>query len=221
MPHPRGGYKLNGKTVPSVTQIVNRFTEKGGLMQWAFKQGQEGNEFLYEERDAAADVGTVAHALVERHISQLTFAETLQDFSTVPAPVMEKAEQAFEAFKTWERQTKLRILYSEQSMLCECHCYGGTLDAIGEIDDRLCLIDFKTGNALYHDTLYQLAAYRHLWAINHPEELLDGGFHLLRFSKTSGDFAHHFFPELGEAWEGFQLMRTLYDIDRILKKRAG
>jgi len=222
LPHPKGGYKLgDGRSVPGVTTIIKRFQESGGLLQWAFQQGKEGHEFLYEDRDRAAEVGTVAHALVEQYIANLTFKDTLQDFSTVPPAVMAPARAAFGAFKTWERQTKLEILHSEVSLVCECHCFGGTLDAIGDIEDKLCLLDFKSANALYHDALYQMAAYRHLWAINHPLERLDGGFHLLRFSKSSGDFAHHFFPELEEAWVGFQLMRTLFDIDKSLKKRAG
>lgn len=221
MPHPKDGYKLDGLPIPSVTQIVNRFSDKGGLMIWAFNQGKEGKDQLYGERESAAEVGTVAHAMVEQYINRLTFKETLQDFASVPAITLARANAAFDTFRTWERQTNLKVVYTEESLVCECHRYGGTLDAIGEIEDKLCLLDFKTGSALYHDALYQLAAYRHLWAINHPSELLEGGFHLLRFSKISGDFAHHFFPELDSAWAGFELMRTLFDIDKDLKKRAA
>src|SRR6266702_7663618 len=219
MPHPKGGYKLpSGQPVPGVITIISRFKESGGLLHWAWSQGRDGKE-LYEDRDKAAEVGTVAHALVEQHIANLTFKDTLQDFSTIPPAVMAPARAAFEAFKTWERQTKLEILHSEVSLVCECHCFGGTLDAIGDIDGKLCLLDFKSGSGLYPEALYQMAAYRHLFAINHAGERLNGGFHLLRFSKSNGDFDHKYFSELEDAWVGFQLMRTLYDIDRAIKKR--
>ena len=221
MPRPGGGYKLaNGTSVPGVTTILSRFKESGGLINWAWTQGRDGKE-LYEARDTAADVGTVAHALVEQHINRLTFKETLQDFASVPSATLAKANQAFDAFKTWERHSNLKIVYTEVSLTCECHCYGGTLDAVGEIDEELCLLDFKSGAALYVDALYQMAAYRHLFAINHPGEPLTGGFHLLRFSKSNGDFDHKYFADLNEEWEAFTLMRRLYDIDRAAKKRLG
>jgi len=37
----------------------------------------------------------------------------------------------------------------------------------------------------------------------------DGGIHLCRFGKETGDFAHHYCPELEQAWEAFKHMRTL------------
>src|SRR5207247_1837939 len=87
MGRPAGGYKLpNGQPVPGVTTILSRFKESGGLLYWAWSQGRDGKE-LYEDRDRAAEVGTVAHALVEQHIANLTFKDTLQDFSTVPPGV--------------------------------------------------------------------------------------------------------------------------------------
>src|SRR5207244_1117504 len=162
--------------VPSVTQIIERFKEKDRLMWWAWNEGREGRG-LYEQRDKAGDVGTVAHALVEQHINRQTFKETLQDFASIPSATLAKANQAFDAFKTWERHSNLKIVYTEVSLTCECHCYGGTLDAVGEIDDELCLLDVKTGSAIYVDALYQVAAYRHLWSINNPGEPLSGGFH--------------------------------------------
>jgi hypothetical protein len=222
MPHPKGGYRLqDGTRVPGTTTIINRFKDSGGLMQWAFRQGQEGHEFLYEERDEAASVGTIAHSMVEQHVRGLAVEQTLQDFSGLPAEQVLKARGAFKAYLTWERHTQLEIVRQEQSLVCECHRFGGTLDAIGMIDLERCLLDWKTANGLYPDNLVQLAAYRHLWEVNHPEEQLTGGFHLIRFSKDKGDFAHHYFPSLDEAWRAFELMRELYDIDRELKKRAA
>ena len=73
MARPKGGYKVDGKRVPGVTTIIGRFKDSGGLMWWAFGQGQaaERGEInsLYDKRDEAAEAGTIAHALVEMHIA--------------------------------------------------------------------------------------------------------------------------------------------------------
>jgi hypothetical protein len=47
------------------------------------------------------------------------------------------------------------------------------------------------------------------------------GYHICRFSKEDGDFSHHYFPDLGDAWRAFQLMREMFELDKILKKRVS
>jgi hypothetical protein len=82
-------------------------------------------------------------------------------------------------------------------------------------------VDWKTSNAVYSDYLLQLAAYKHLWEANHPDQPLVGGFHLCRFSKDHGDFAHHYYAELDRAWDMFKHLRAAYGFDYELKKRAA
>jgi len=110
---------------------------------------------------------------------------------------------------------------TEITLVSEAHRFGGTPDAIGYLDGKLCLLDWKTSNAVYSDYLIQLAAYKVLWEENRPQYPLEGGFHLLRFAKEHGDFSHHFYPNLDEAWRQFVLLREAYDIDKQLKKRAA
>ena len=105
--------------------------------------------------------------------------------------------------------------------MSERHRYGGTPDAIGVVNNQLVLLDWKTSNGIYADHLIQLAAYGHLWNENYPDQPITGGFHLLRFSKQKGDFGHHHFAALDEAWEQFLLFRRAYDINKILKARAA
>lgn len=226
MPHPRGGYRLaDGSKCPGTTTITGRFKESGGLLQWAFKQGQSGAEYLYEKRDEAAEAGTIAHAFVERHIKRQTFSldtdAVVKEFSCGP-DTAEKAVNAYMAYLSWQDSTNLAIVAQEISMVSEKHRYGGTPDAIGiDKEDRHTLIDWKTSNAVYTDNLVQLAAYKGLWDENHPDKPITGGFHLCRFAKQHGDFEHRYFPGLPEAWKVFLLYRQAYDIDRQLKKRAA
>ena len=219
MPHPKGGYKLkDGTRVPGTTTIIGRFKESGGLLYWACEQGKaiERGEIssLYDKRDEAAEAGTLAHSIVEAHINGEGW-----DISLYPQEIQDQATQAFEAYLTWERMTKLEIIEQEMELVSETYRFGGCPDAIGKIDGKLCMVDWKTSNSVYQDYLIQLAAYKQLWEENYPGRPLEG-FHLCRFSKTSGDFAHHYYSELDDAWEQFKLFRKAYDLDRKLKKRV-
>ena len=95
--------------------------------------------------------------------------------------------------------------------MSEQYAFGGTLDAVGMIGNELILLDWKCANAVYADYLYQLAAYGLLWNENYPDHLPVGGFHLCRFAKEQGDFAHRYFASLDDEAETFLLMRELFD----------
>jgi len=219
LPTPKEGYFLSdGAKVPGVTTILGRFKESGGLMQWAFAQGRSGAASLYETSKVAADIGTLAHLMVEHHIHHRGAVER-------PAEMSEsdfvRAEAAFHSYLTWEEQTSLRVLTTEVRLVSEKHRFGGTIDALGEIRGHLCLPDWKTSNATYSDYLIQIAAYGALWEENFPDQPLEGGFHLLRFAKENGDFHHHHFPRLDDGFEMFVCLRRAWDLDKQLKKRAA
>jgi len=221
MPHPIGGYKINGVKVPGVTTILGRFKDSGGLLYWAFEQGKaaERGEIakLYDRRDEAAESGTLAHMFVEAHNN----GTELPDTSDYPEEVVRQARQGYENYLHWEESNLLQITHQEIELVSTAHKFGGCIDAIG-IDPRgkKCLIDWKTSNSIYQDYLVQLAAYALLWNENYPDDPITGGFHLCRFAKEHADFAHHFWSELDDAAALFLLYRQAYDLDRNLKRRA-
>ena len=220
MPTPRKGYfSADGLRLPSVTTIIGRFKESGALLRWAYNQGLAGVE-LYEKRDAAADVGTYVHALVEACL--LTGAT-----DAAPPPGMSdenvaKARTAFSAFRAWHVGSRLTIKPLERHLVSEIHRYGGTPDAIAEEADskKLSLVDWKSSKNFYWDNLLQLAAYVELWNENRPERPITGGIHVVRFGKEGADFEHRWFPidhpKLGAAWKQFLLYRQAYDLDRFI-----
>lgn len=221
MPHPKSGYHLkDGTRVPGTTTIIGRFKDSSALLYWACEQGkaiQRGEiSKLYDRRDAAAEAGTIAHGLVERYINNDDPAALLDGVSP---DVGKKAQQAFDSYLTWERMTNLKIVKQEMELVSELYKFGGCPDAIGEIDGKLTLVDWKTSNSVYQDMLIQLAAYKQLWEENFPDRPLYG-FHLCRFSKEHGDFAHHYYSELDDAWQQFKLFREAYELDKLLKKRV-
>lgn len=236
MATPKSGYRTKaGEKIPSVTTILGRFKESGALTAWAYKQGRLHENLamrnlpspahLYDVVGRAAEAGTIAHDMIEQNL--LTGALYLEG---EPLPetaakadegVIAKARNSFAQFLKWNAQTKLRVVMTEKSLVSERYKYGGTWDGIGrDVDDRLVLIDWKTSNAVYGDYLYQLAAYAILIEECMPELGPITGYHLLRVAKEHADFAHHHYGELEAEKRAFVLMRELYEIDAVTKKRA-
>lgn len=217
MARPIHGYKnAAGKKIPGTTTVIGRFKDSGGLLQWAFKQGQSGASHLYEQRDTAAAAGTIAHDLIEHTILGKKFEPGPLD-----ADLLTKAQNAHAQFLEWYSQSRIEIVATEHVYVSERYQFGGTVDAIGrDTQGRIVLIDWKTSNAVYQDYLIQLAAYALLIEECQPE-WTPQAFHLLRVSKESADFTHHYFGELEDGKRAFELMRELYEIDYRLKKRAA
>jgi hypothetical protein len=222
MPTPRKGYFLaDGSQVPGTTTVLGRFKESGALLHWAWRRGKEHpDEPLYAARDEAGSIGTAAHAMVEASIKGQD-PEAREELLALDESGREKARNAFGMYEAWASMSKLEIVDQEMQLVSERYRFGGTPDAIGLIRGELCLVDWKTSNGVFADYLLQLAAYRLLWEENHPDKPLTGGFHLCRFSKDHGDFAHHYYRELDSAREMFIHLRAAFEFDKELKKRAA
>lgn len=204
----------DGRRVPSVTTILSRFKEAGGLMYWANQQGLEGRT-LDEARAPAATAGTMAHELVEAHIHKRPLPELRGDADTTA-----KAYAAFATYRHWAEMYTPEIRHTEVSLVSQAHRFGGRLDAVGTNGEGgLVLLDWKTSNAVYAEYLLQMAGYKILWEETYPDLPLVG-FHLCRFAKEQGDFSHHYFPSLTHESETFLLMRHLYEEIKIVEKRV-
>lgn len=219
MPTPAQGYRLkDGSRVPGVTTILGRWKESGGLLQWAFKQGQSGARSLYEERDKAADIGTLAHAMAD---ARMRGTDPEAALIGAPDEFKDKARTAFRTFDNWRANQRMECIACETQLVSEAHRFGGTPDFLMRGNGTLAMADIKTSNGIYRDMLMQVAAYRILWDENHPDDPITGGFHIARFAKEFPDFEHRYFEDLTEAGELFLLLRKAYDMDAQLKKRAA
>lgn len=215
MSRPKTGYEIDGEKVPGVTSILSRFKESGALMYWAWKQGCEGKDFR-DTKKMAADAGTLAHDMVEHDIYGQRFDTSGYDDSTI-----QRASGAFNAYKEWKAQTHLEVAEAEMPLVSRTHGFGGTLDAI-IVRNKLALGDWKTSGGIYADYLLQLAAYDILWHENFPDKPLQGGFHLLRFSKQQNDtdpisFSHHYWSQLDIAKEQFLHLLAAFKLDKSIK----
>jgi hypothetical protein len=203
----------DGTVVPSVTQILSRFKDSGGLVHWAWKLGTQGIDYR-KARDEAAAAGSLAHQAIDAWINRRSF-----EF-TGPSEQRRAAETAFNAFRHWAERSGLRIDRTETPLVSERYRFGGTFDAV-MLGNAPSIVDWKTSNKCYGEYLVQLAAYGALWNENHPEAPIAGGFHLLRFDKQYGDFHHHYWAELDRAWTAFRHLRALWDINLELEARAS
>lgn len=228
MATPTAGYVYAGERFPGTTTIIGRFKESGGLLQWAFKQGQSGARHLYENADKAADIGTAAHAMVEASINGGD-PNACPEYTALDDDGRDKAGNAFRQYQRWATQSRLELLsrYQEVQLVHPGLKYGGTPDAIGRIGEEIVLLDWKTSNAVYSDYLIQLAAYIHLVndgvRMDTGEPLgiqVSGRAVLCRFAKEFPDFAHHDYGDLSMEWEQFKAFRECYTRDQIIRKRA-
>lgn len=225
MATPKEGYRNKaGEKIPGTTTVIGRFKDSGGLLWWAFGQGKLAEQgkinSLYDKADEAADIGTVAHEMVELYFRGKDHNLPL---SALSDELKISAQRAFDNAMNWLEQTRIKVIpeYQELQLVSEEFQFGGTPDAIGELNGKLILMDWKTSNAVYQDYLIQLAAYKHIWEENYPDKPITGGMYLCRFAKNFPDFSSHYFSELDSAWEQFKLFRKAYEIDKHLKKRAA
>lgn len=149
-------YKLSdGTRVPGATTITG-LLNKPHLVRWANKLGLEGIDSS-KYTDEAAQVGTLAHALVQAHLQ----GETLDTSMFSPTQV-DLAENAVLSYLEWESRHKIEPIMLEKPMVSEKLRYGGTLDCYCMLDGIPTLIDFKTGKAIYDEYFVQTSAYKNL-----------------------------------------------------------
>ena len=163
-------YAWAGRAYPSVTAVINGGVPKPFLAPWAAKAaaeyaianldrlallppGQAVREVKgapWATRDAAADLGTAVHALIE---AQAT-GRPSPDLCAEAGPLV----AAFDQFAVDHRPVWVA---SEQTVFSRRYGYAGTLDAICVLDNRVTLLDVKTGRGVYPEVCLQLAAYAH------------------------------------------------------------
>lgn len=208
MPTPYRGYFIDDERVPSVTTVLSRFKESGGLIHWAWKEGIAGRDYR-DARDAAGSVGTMVHDLAERR----SRGETITDIEP-------KAMAGYSAFCEWWELSRFKLIATEEEMVSKRHRYGGTPDAIVvDHKNRVCVIDYKTGNRIYPEAIIQCAAYGALWDENHPDKAITGPAHVIRFDRDSGDFMHRMFTNTRLEWEQFLTLRKAYELDGTISQR--
>ncbi|OFW47191.1 MAG: hypothetical protein A2163_04070 [Actinobacteria bacterium RBG_13_35_12] len=167
----------NEQKVVGVTTAIE-ILAKPALIPWAYKRGRDGLE-LYESRDKAANVGTIVHARIMAY-----FLGYEIDNSNISPEVWKITDNSLLSFYEWARPRKVKSILVETPLVSDKYKYGGTPDVYGEMDDKLTLLDFKTGSGIYPDFFVQVAAYSKLLIENgYPHEKII----ILNIPKSEGD----------------------------------
>ena len=212
---PTADYKnAQGKRIPGNTTIIgaNLGWSKNALMHWAWREGKEGRDFR-ETRDAAADAGTLGHAMIEAEIK----GKPAPDFSKYPPEVVAKAETGYLNFLEWKTLYGLELITMEVPLISEEYQFGTTIDILARVNKKRSIVEVKTSNDIYEDMLIQMAAQRQVWDENHPTEKIEA-LHLLKVNKKAAAFSHHYWDSLDAGWRAFICLRELHDLRGELKK---
>lgn len=152
-------YTEDGFQCVGVTTVLG-VLNKPALVGWANRLGLEGIE-VGRYVDNLADIGTLAHAMIEAHLKGEKF-----DTSDYSKNQIDKAENAVLKFFEWEKQHKIKVLSTELQLVSNKHRFGGTCDIYCELDGRKTLIDIKTAKAVYGEHHTQTVAYEALLVEN-------------------------------------------------------
>lgn len=208
-----------GARLPSVTTILGRFKDSGPLMHWAFSQGKaaERGEInrLYDKRDEAAEIGTLAHEMAEAHIHGIDPAKLLASYDNLGDEAMAQARQAFDMFARWCEIVNVQWLHTEVPLISERLGVGGTVDAVALVGGKLSIVDFKTSKGIYADYWVQCAAYADFWLEATGEQIEE--VHILRFGKHKPEFEHQFRQGYANEKRAFDLMVDLYTTLKAIK----
>lgn len=210
---PKAGYYHDGARVPSVTTILGRVKESGGLIGWAWKMGRDGVS-LDDARKGTADVGSCVHDLIEAHLHDDDAAPIRARYAAEGVDLA-LVDEAFGAYLRWREESRLTVIATEVALTVPG--WGGTVDAMArDPEGRLWVLDWKSSNAVYVDMLAQIAAYALLWTVARGEAVHGG--RLLRVSKGGSVHEHRYERRhLDIGWRYFEAAIDVYTADKAAK----
>lgn len=129
----------------------------------------------------AADIGSEVHARIEWEFKGELGKERESEAPSLNSP---QAKRSFTRFQEWREQVKLELVDTEKYLFSSLYGWGGTLDTIGKVNDRLAILDFKTGKHVYEEYFLQIIAYK-LALMEEGIEALDG--YIVRLPKYEDD----------------------------------
>tara|TARA_R100000664_G_C2760174_1_gene151032 strand:- start:25655 stop:26416 length:762 start_codon:yes stop_codon:yes gene_type:complete len=157
-------YRIPGETkwLPSVTTMIGSVLNKGeGFEKWL--GDNPSYDIACEKRDKSAELGTLVHDQCEKLLKGETIIE--KQNKSVMKRLM--------SFVAWYRSKKpIDVIATELKLVHKNVPYSGTPDIVCYIDNKLCLVDIKTG-APYESHQLQLTSYKTLWDNIFPNHTID------------------------------------------------
>ena len=212
-------YSPYGDRVPSVTTILGVVDKN--LTNWANKLGLQGKS-LADESSHVMGIGTLLHGYIEG-----MFKNEDVDDSKFTDEQKETAQRCFQKFSLWASGHQIVPISLELSLASDR--YGGTMDALLEVDGIVTIMDWKTSNQIYPEYFAQLSAYHNLISekFNLGEDVgftipAIGQVGILKVPKEDGqDFEYSVrnvdSQEFRNAWNYFEACLNLYNAKKRLK----
>tara|TARA_R100000149_G_C5875575_1_gene139379 strand:+ start:1289 stop:1918 length:630 start_codon:yes stop_codon:yes gene_type:complete len=200
----------SGKRLKSVTTIINGNLgwNKGALIGWTRKHCLNGEDSMKLLKEAGR-IGTLAHNMIEEYINGGSVC--LDDYT--PSEISQ-AKTAYYGFYKWFEDNDVTFLDTEMKLVSEQYQFGGTFDAICEVNGKLVICDWKTTSDTYSEMLIQLGAYRQLIKENLGFDIR--GAILLRLDKEENGYEEHHYKikDLNWGWKMFKLLLKIQENKR-------
>jgi hypothetical protein len=181
-----------------------------------------------DELEKAGDIGSDAHAWIERYIKAVLSEDPGQvELVTLDMPSDERAKSCCIAALDWMKQHNVRWIGTERKVYSRQFKYAGTLDGLCTADscndpvccpekfkDKLTLADWKTSNYLYVEYILQTAAYKQAYEEELGTKVTD--IWVIRLGKEDAAFdAWH--VDLVLAAHGWNAFRKALDLSRAMQ----
>lgn len=161
--------------------------------------------------DYASFVGNIAHDWIERHITGVLRA----DKASIPFPTNIQATSCCLAAISWMLAHNVRWICTEKQVYSRGYGYAGTMDGLCMADNcgntqccrslfrnQLCLVDWKSSNALREEYLLQTAAYQYAYQEEYDVQIY--GRWVIRLGKEDGEFEPWFVEDMEDDWLAFR-----------------
>jgi hypothetical protein len=172
----------------------------------------KGRRAFIREQNAAAEIGSAAHAMIHWHTNKLL------GLDVGPEPAGPDASmRAVVAWLDWCKDSDFTPLYAERVVYCPTCAYAGTVDAVAKISGVVTTIDYKTGKAVYPEAHLQVRAYRH--ALLAEGIATDAGL-ILRLPKTEADPGFDPVPAMDIPLSFFRSVASTWRVNRTLNHQS-
>ncbi len=157
---------VDGIWYPSATTIIGA-SPKPWLDKWREKWGA----LAERKTEISGAIGTAFHDCVEQYLATgshyLVRMDKYKSCSTRVVGMMQ-------AWIAWANSIEGTIDCTELKVISNLHLYSGTFDAVGKIDKKRYIIDWKTGSRIYPEMALQLVAYAEAYNEMMGSKIKDG-----------------------------------------------
>ena len=236
-------YKVDGEYVPAVTGILRATVAKPALIYWAVNCatnyvdeffGEVGNSdsTMYISEDdiknlksgmrgahnkvssSAQKVGKDFHKYAEDAVSW-----KLGNSTEVPVlPTDPLTLNSVNAFREWVNLNEIKWLSSEEKIYNREFNFAGTVDAVAEVNEEFCVIDWKTGSGIYEEMYLQCAAYAKTIEDIYGRNV--DAFYILRLDKKTGKHEAIRSSDVDEHFSAFKHSVGLYNALNSIKNKG-